>query len=82
MLGIIAIAGMEQNLTDNGSLWVYCFFIGAVRVALHENTSKCCSWSFWMIAGTSQPGHGRDVLPQRQRLDNHLPLPVDPGESL
>jgi len=40
VLGIImAVAGMEQNLTDNGSLWVYCFFIGAVR-SFYENTSK------------------------------------------
>ena len=40
VLGIImAVAGVEQNLTDNGSLWVYCFFIGAVR-SFYENTSK------------------------------------------
>ena len=27
------------NLTDNGSLWVYCFFIGAVR--------SFCEYSCW-----------------------------------
>ena len=40
VLGIImAVAGVEQNLTDNGSLWGYCVVIGAVR-SFYENTSK------------------------------------------
>jgi len=40
ILGLmIFVAGSTVNLTDNGYLWVYCFFIGAVR-SFYENTSK------------------------------------------